>query len=290
MEKCGRLPNRARGQWRRAGSSEDGGIIDVLLSSTPINPQDNSAGIAFAALDITARKQAEQALRESEEKYRQTMNVAPIGIYVIQDMLFKFVNPEMARLHGYEPEEMIDTFGPPDALVVSEHREMVRQTLLHRQAGVRGKPYEIKAVRKDGSTFDALVWGQGIVYHGRPASVGTLIDISERKHAEEALPESEHRYRTLFDTAGDSIFVMKDNLFFDCNSKTLEMFGCQREQIIGVSPDRFSPASAARRPEIAGEGPGKNQCRLFRDSPILRMAAQQGGRYAFHGRCQPEQV
>ncbi len=98
------------------------------------------------------------------------------------------------------------------------------------------------ALRKDGSTFNALVWGQGIVYEGRPASVGTLMDISERKNTEEALQESEHRYRTLFESASDAIFVMKEDRFFDCNSKTMDMFGCRREQIIGVSPDRFSPA------------------------------------------------
>ena len=63
----------------------------------------------------------------------------------------------------------------------------------------------------------------------------------ERKQAAEALLESEHRYRTLFEAASDSIFVMKGELFFDCNSQTLQMFGCGRERIIGVPPERFSP-------------------------------------------------
>jgi PAS domain S-box-containing protein len=92
-------------------------------------------GRVWSFRDISERKRAEEALLESEEKYRQTMNVAPIGIYIIQDLKFKFVNPEMARLHGYEPEEMIDSLSPPDALVVPEHREMVRRTLLNRQWG-----------------------------------------------------------------------------------------------------------------------------------------------------------
>jgi len=240
-EKYRQIAEQGTGTVETRWQCKDGRIINVLLSSTPINPLDQAAGVTFTALDITGRKRAEEALRESEEKYRQTMNVAPIGIYIIQDMLFKFVNPEMARLHGYDADGMIDSISPPDALVAPEHREMVRQTLLKRQQGVRGLPYEIKAMRKDGSLFDAMVWGQGILYKGKPASVGSLLDISERKHAEESLKESEHRYRTLFESASDSIFVMKGNLFFDCNSKTLEMFGCRREQIIGVSPDQFSP-------------------------------------------------
>ncbi|MBN2400344.1 MAG: PAS domain S-box protein [Candidatus Aminicenantes bacterium] len=197
-------------------------------------------GRVWSFRDISVRKQAEKALQESEEKYRQTMNVAPIGIYIVQDLLFKFVNPEMARLHGYQAEEMIG-MSPPDVLVAPEHRDMIRRILLSRQAGVRGTPYEIKALRKDGTTFQALVWGQGLVYEGKPASVGTLMDISDRKSTEEALKESEYRYRTLFEAASDAIFVMKAERFFDCNSKTLEMFGCRREQIIGLTPDRFSP-------------------------------------------------
>ena len=63
----------------------------------------------------------------------------------------------------------------------------------------------------------------------------------ERKQAAEALLESERRYRTLFEAASDAIFVMKGELFFDCNSQTLQVFGCGRERIIGVPPDKFSP-------------------------------------------------
>jgi len=70
---------------------------------------------------------------------------------------------------------------------------------------------------------------------------GTLADITNRKLAEEAVKMSERRYSILFNNAGDAIFIMKNDIFVDCNEMTLKMFGCTREQIIGVPPYRFSP-------------------------------------------------
>ena len=64
---------------------------------------------------------------------------------------------------------------------------------------------------------------------------------TERKRAEESLKESDRRFRTLFDTANDAVFILKGYIFFDCNRKTLEIFRCGKEDIIGHSPGEFSP-------------------------------------------------
>ena len=76
--------------------------------------------------------------------------------------------------------------------------------------------------------------------------VGHLIDsfndmLTQIQQRDNNLQESENRYRTLFESANDAIFIMKDDLFIDCNRQTLEMFGCGREQIINQPPYRFSP-------------------------------------------------
>ncbi len=66
-------------------------------------------------------------------------------------------------------------------------------------------------------------------------------EVKRRGESESALRESERRYKLLFESARDAIFLMRDSLFVDCNPRTLEIFGCSREQIIGETPYRFSP-------------------------------------------------
>jgi PAS domain S-box-containing protein len=72
-------------------------------------------------------------------------------------------------------------------------------------------------------------------------ALGIMQDISDRKHIEMELKDSEQRYRTLFQSSHDAILLMKDDKFIECNSRTLEMFACTREQILNSSPYRFSP-------------------------------------------------
>ena len=91
----------------------------------------------------------------------------------------------------------------------------------------------------------AHLWGEAVRLfdrHGeRCGAVEVVRDITERKLVEQALRESELKHRLLFETASDAIFLMRSDRFVDCNARTLSMFGCSREQIIGKPPHRFSP-------------------------------------------------
>ena len=133
------------------------------------------------------RKQQAQ-LAENESQFRDIMEAAQVGIFVIQDGLFRYVNAFLLDLFGYVREEVIDRLGPLD-LIDAEQHAFVREQMRARQSGVPGQRYEIDARRKDGSMFPASILGSPSTYAGRPASVGTLLDLSVQKAAEQRIRE-----------------------------------------------------------------------------------------------------
>jgi len=105
------------------------------------------------------------------------------------------------------------------------------------------RDYSLELRHREGHVTSVLY--NASVYRNEKGQVAGIFaaarDITERKRAEEVLRENESKFRTLFESANDAIFLMEQDIFIDCNPKTLEMFGCTREQIIGQPPFRFSP-------------------------------------------------
>ena len=125
---------------------------------------------------------------EHEAQFRATMDAAQVGIFVLQDRVFKYVNPFMQQLFGYTESELLGNMGPLD-LVQPEQRAFLLQQMVERAAGIPGKRYELLGVCKDGRTFPLTILGAPSIFNGQAASVGTLIDISAQKEAEQKIRE-----------------------------------------------------------------------------------------------------
>ncbi len=151
--------------------------------------------VVGAHTDITDRKQAEQALRESEGKYRVLFENTSEAMFVTQDGRIVFFNPRTVVLSGYSGNELLSR--PFTEFVHPEDREMVMHRHIRRLRGEElPEHYTARILHNDGRILWVEIKGVVIQWNGKPATLNFLSDITERKQAEDALRESETRVRT----------------------------------------------------------------------------------------------
>jgi diguanylate cyclase (GGDEF)-like protein/PAS domain S-box-containing protein len=188
---------------------KDGGCVWVEAEGSVIYKQGNPYAIQGIARDITERKRAEGALRESEEKFRILAETNAAAIVIFQGEKFCYVNPTTEALTGYSKEELLKkNFGD---FIHPEFRELVKEIESARLRGEKINPVnEFKIITKSGKTRWVTTTAGIVEFEGKPAALGTAFDITERKQVEEALQESEKKYRDLVDNA--LVGIYKTNL------------------------------------------------------------------------------
>ncbi len=186
-------------------------------------------------------EEAQINLNIGESQFTLLTENAVIGIYFIRGTELVYANRSLAKIFGYSPDEMIGKLSLRD-IIHPDDFQFVMGNLQARMGGKRAKNTNVtRAIKKDGTVIYIEVFGILTEYGGNPSVMGTVLDVTEQKKAEIELIESEKKYRMLFENANDAIFLMKAGVFVDCNSKTLEMFGCDKTEIIGKSPFDLSP-------------------------------------------------
>jgi PAS domain S-box-containing protein len=142
--------------------------------------------------DITERKRTEEALRESEAKYCTLVENSLTGIFIHQDGKYMFVNDRFADIHGYQPEELLGQ--DPMTLIHPDEREGLKQVLSKRLKGESvPNQYMVRRLRKDGETIWCEMMATRIEYARRPAVMGNVIDITQRKQAEDQIRALSHQ-------------------------------------------------------------------------------------------------
>jgi PAS domain S-box-containing protein len=142
-------------------------------------------GITVLGSDITEQRKAEEALKESEERFKTLAAASPVGLGVvsISEGKFLFVNPAYEKAFGYSPDELLNLQSPDIYEDISDRERILN---LLKQNDNKAE-YEVKLKRKDGSTFWGLCSTRPINFDGKLALLGAFIDISDRKQAEEDL-------------------------------------------------------------------------------------------------------
>lgn len=166
---------------RQPGGSKDGTLVEVELHSVPLMVRGELIGAYGIYQDITARKQAEEQLQCSAQRFRQLLEALPLATRVTQKGVVVFSNSADAKLFGYgSPAEVIRT--DAFAYVADEDVARLREYAARRAAGEAVPThYDAHLKRADGRVFPAEIVVARIPYGSEPASLIVLCDLSERK-------------------------------------------------------------------------------------------------------------
>jgi PAS domain S-box-containing protein len=212
---------------------KDGGQRVMLVSSVP---RFSAYGIYNGALsiifDITDRKQAEEALAASEDKFRTLAEQSPNMIFINKKGKVVYANPLCEEKMGYTHEE----FYSPDFdfmdLIAPDSKEQIRMNFEQHGEGKDIPPYEYVLITKEGEKIEAIITTKLIHYEDDKAILGIITDVTDRVRTDEALRASEERYRAIFEQAADSVILAdaKSGELVEYNDQTWINLGYTEEE------------------------------------------------------------
>jgi PAS domain S-box-containing protein len=204
-------------------------------------------GIYGVTRDITDRIIAEEALRESEDRYRKLVEISPDAIFVHQNGRIIYMNPAALNLiRASRPDDIIGK-NVLD-IVHPDFREMIQFYIERDLNGDRTPPVDLMLLRLDGTHLHVEGRGVRTMIGGSPAVQVTLRDITERKQTESALRKSEEKYRSLAEASCDFIFVIDRNDQIEyVNSAAAAMVGMNADQISGKYRSALFPGELGQR-------------------------------------------
>jgi diguanylate cyclase (GGDEF)-like protein/PAS domain S-box-containing protein len=204
------------------------------LSISPIHDRRQlRLGRLFLFHDITDRKNIEKQLRENEERFHALSDSTTSGLYVFRENNFIMVNPAFMDITGYSQEELL-TMSLAD-IVHPKEREMVRERQAARLRGEKvPKRYETRIVTKEGEERWIDLSATKIEFGGQPATLATILDITERKVLEEELRISHTLYLNIVEDQTDPICRwLPDSTLTFVNQAYCNYFGKSRDNLIG---------------------------------------------------------
>jgi len=219
----------------------DGTRYELELRGVPIQHR-GQPHVLYMGRDVTERKRAEHALRDSEEQYRAIFNASADALVLWNSQYRRVdVNAAYQTMYGWARDEMIGK-GYEDPRFPADYAQN-RLELVRRALNGEDCKAELEAIRSDGSRIQTEVHAIPFRHRGEPHVLAIARDITERKRAEQALRASEEQYRAIFEAAADSLQLLDaQHRVVDVNPAYERMYGKSRDEVVGKTLDDLVPA------------------------------------------------
>jgi PAS domain S-box-containing protein len=227
--------------WEIQKIKKNGEIIWVKENACTIESYIDSPEVLIVCDNITKIKDAEKSVIESTKRIKQIVDASPYGVHVYNlnkngELIFTGYNTAANKILGIDHSILLNK-------KIEEAFPSLIQTEIpefYRSIARNGNHIENKVVEYEDNKVKGAFDVSAIQIE--PGKMATFFsDITEKRKAYEELEKSELKFKSLFELANDAIFLMDSDIFIDCNNKTLEMFECKKEEIVGKSPYEFSP-------------------------------------------------
>ncbi len=234
--------------WRRSYYRNANRILEqkVAAATTELQQMNN-----------TLEKKVEErtvAIQEAEKKFRTLVERSLVGVYIVQNDIFIYVNPRFEEILGYNTGELV---GTSSLLIISkEDRATVVKKAQRRLSGeVESEHYSVTGIKKDGTCRQLEFFGSQTIYEGKPTIIGTMLDITERTKMEIELREAEMKFRDLVEKSLVGVYIIQDGKLAYVNPRFAEIFGYSQQEltaadslnIIVYEPDREMVADNIRQ-------------------------------------------
>ena len=185
------------------------------------------------------RRSIENELRESEERFKAIAEASPIGMGVVgeQDGNFLYINPTYEQYFGYDKDELLSKNAPDIYFDKNDRKKIIE--ILSKKKSISN--YEVRLQRKDGSTFWSMSSIRQINFMNKPALLGSFIDISKRKQAEDSLRESELRLKSHIENSPLAVIEWgQDFIVTQWSGEAERIFGWSKSEVIGLRIDELN--------------------------------------------------
>jgi PAS domain S-box-containing protein len=190
--------------------------------------------------NVVEKQRAQNALQESEEKYRTLIEQTQSAIYIYRGTEFLYFNQKVIEITGYSKNELYQI--NPFELIHPDDKENVKRRAEKRAKGEDAeKTYEAKIVTKNGEARHCKFSVRKTIYNGEEAFLGSVVDITEQKENQKELQKSKRKLEALFDNANDGILLMKDGEIVDFNDKVPQLLKAEESEVMNSCISDFAP-------------------------------------------------